>query len=244
MGSKAYKGKTCIYCVQSKSSTADHVIARSFFLPEKRQGIPKVPACKTCNGRKSKLEHYLTAVVPFGGRHPDSERALVEQVSARLEKNRKLAQELRDGWKPTKQSASGDDGGPDVTLPFDSERFVEYMEMVVRGLAWHYWNLLFERDCTVQCATVSEQGAQLMSALYKNGKHRDRIAEQFADGAFVFEAIRSTEGDQFTVWRMQFYGIILSGDSDSPQERSGEVYAITYHRESPAASAAQALLGP
>lgn len=46
--SKAFKGKTCVYCGGTDmSSTEDHVFARQFFPEERRAGLPKVPAYLT-----------------------------------------------------------------------------------------------------------------------------------------------------------------------------------------------------
>ena len=66
---KKHKGKPCAYCFERLSETADHVFARNFFLPSARANLPQVPACSLCNAQKSALEHYLTSVLPFGGRH-------------------------------------------------------------------------------------------------------------------------------------------------------------------------------
>lgn len=69
MGSKRYRGKRCVYCGRDDASdTGDHVIARGFFLPSERGGLPQVPACNRCNNEKSRLEHHLTTVLPFGAR--------------------------------------------------------------------------------------------------------------------------------------------------------------------------------
>jgi len=52
--SKRFKGKTCAYCaLPGASDTADHVLAREFVAVEDRGGIPKVPACAACNGKKA-----------------------------------------------------------------------------------------------------------------------------------------------------------------------------------------------
>lgn len=49
MGSKKYKGKPCIYCVDGISGDGEHIISRKFF-PEKFRGsLPKAPSCKQCN---------------------------------------------------------------------------------------------------------------------------------------------------------------------------------------------------
>jgi 5-methylcytosine-specific restriction endonuclease McrA len=59
---RGFKGKTCVYCAAAPAATMDHVFAREFFLVDRRANLPKVPACQACNGAKSDLEHYLTAV--------------------------------------------------------------------------------------------------------------------------------------------------------------------------------------
>ncbi len=241
MGSKAYKGRTCIYCLSAESADGDHVIARSFFLPDKRQGIPIVPACQPCNNAKSELEHYLSAVMPFGGRHDDSKRTLRELTPQRLAKNRKLLDLLRGGWREALKALGGGHWASEATVPFDSDKLVRYMEMVVRGLAWHHWKLLFDRDHLVCGSMVTEQGSALMGTLFR-AKAKSKIDGSLADGAFVFEAIQSAESDAFTAWRLKLYGVVATGDPGLPHEKGSEIYVITCHRESRAAGAVQNLL--
>ncbi len=69
MGSKRYRGKRCVYCGRDGAAdTGDHVIARGFFLPSERDQLPQVPACNQCNNEKSRIEHHLLTVLPFGTR--------------------------------------------------------------------------------------------------------------------------------------------------------------------------------
>src|ERR1700722_4571914 len=96
--SKKFLGKLCVYCGRRPSTTEDHVVARGFFLPKHRDRLPKVPACAACNGDKSKLEHYLTAVLPFGSLHSEAASYLASMVPQRLEKNLKLKARLRAGF--------------------------------------------------------------------------------------------------------------------------------------------------
>ena len=71
--SKRFKGKTCVYCATPVASeTGDHVLAREFVPVAYPSQIPQVPACRQCNKDKADLEHYLTAVLLFGGRHADA----------------------------------------------------------------------------------------------------------------------------------------------------------------------------
>lgn len=122
--SKKYKGKVCVYCaLDGASSGADHVLAREFFLPERRANLPKVPACGECNDRKSELEHYLTAVLPFGGNHPDSTALLSAGVPKRLAKNPKLHQTMVAGFQAVELMEGGASLQEGVPLDF-LERYV------------------------------------------------------------------------------------------------------------------------
>lgn len=70
MASNRFRGKRCVYCGRTGASdTGDHVIARGFFPPSDRADLPQVPACSACNNAKSRLEHHLLTILPFGARH-------------------------------------------------------------------------------------------------------------------------------------------------------------------------------
>ena len=75
------------------------MFAREFLLTDRRASFPKLPACETCNNVKSKLEHYLTAVLPFGGQHTD------ELVTSLKWSPRHLAPTVRHG-QPSIHDAS------------------------------------------------------------------------------------------------------------------------------------------
>ena len=74
--SKKFKSQRCAYCAEREAVTGDHIFAREFFLPSARANLPQAPICEQCNNEKSKLEHYLTTVLPFGGRHSASPKTL------------------------------------------------------------------------------------------------------------------------------------------------------------------------
>jgi hypothetical protein len=242
--SKAYKSKTCVYCLSRDSEDGDHVISRNFFVAEKREGIPKVPACKACNNAKSQLEHYLTAVLPFGGRHADASRTVSQMVPPRLAKNAKLFDRLKSGWKSILRWRGQGQWVEESVLPFDSEHLVRYMEMVVKGLAWHHWKLLFTADHIVQASFVNEEGSRLLDNLFK-AKAKSRVKENMGEGTFMYEAAQSTECDEFTVWRLSIYGLEAGDDPRAPLDRSSVIYAITSPRSSRAAAAALHLMvGP
>jgi hypothetical protein len=98
--SKKLKGKLCAHCAMVTATTDDHVFAREFSMLEDRHNPPKAPVCRKRNGAKSKLEHYLTAVLPFAGRHEQAADNLMQNVTRRLPKNRKLSKDIVDTMQP------------------------------------------------------------------------------------------------------------------------------------------------
>jgi len=106
--SNRYRDKTCTYCtVPGSSETADHVVALEFFPIDQRDNLPKVPACKPCNGSRSVLEHYATVVMPFGARYPGSPSVLASVMPRRLAKNAPLRTALASGMRNRYLSRDG-----------------------------------------------------------------------------------------------------------------------------------------
>jgi hypothetical protein len=128
---KGFRGKTCVYCATTLAATMDHVFAREFFLVDRRANLPKVPACASCNGAESSLEHYLTAVLPFGGQHADGLAHLSGMVPGRLARNQKLAHQLSAGLSstivPGRQT-------PAMTIPIDPDKVGELFALIAKGL--------------------------------------------------------------------------------------------------------------
>ena len=100
--------------LKARGRDGDHIFAREFFLLSARSNLPQAPICSECNNEKSKLEHYLTAVLPFGGRHADASETLASMVRKRLEKNVKLHRNLMAGQKIV--PVSEQEGKPEETI--------------------------------------------------------------------------------------------------------------------------------
>jgi len=133
--SKRFKGKICVYCATPVASeTGDHVLAREFVRAVFRSQIPQVPACRQCNKNKADLEHYLTAVLLFGGRHADAATNLETEGPRRFAKNQKLGRQLAKGrarlWtrEPSGLVVNA------LTLPIDGEKIEKLVEFMARGL--------------------------------------------------------------------------------------------------------------
>lgn len=237
MASKKYRGKPCVYCRERLSSDGDHVICREFFPINRRSDLPKVPACKQCNNEKSLLEHYLTAVLPFGARHGDA-HDVIEMTPARLAKNRALHERLALGLRHLLRSR---DGGPwelDMTLPLDGQAVEKHFEYVVRGLAWYHWEVELGAPHFVRAAFLAQGGRQHFDKFFA-GATRARVESSLAGGGFRYEGIQAQDNASLTLWRMSLYGLEVSGN-EQPGERSSIVYGLSVPKEWPVA---QKLMG-
>jgi hypothetical protein len=213
--SKRFKGETCVYCSERTAITADHIFAREFFLESARANLPQAPACEPCNNAKSKLELYLTAVLPFGGRHPDALQNLASMVPKRMRGNAKLHRALSHG-----QAGHA--------LPLEGERLEALMGLIARGLAWHHWEVYLD-DATQGIHTLSatEAGARFYDEhLFKLNSHA-RVTEDVGNGSFRYEGVQADEDRALTLWRFSIYGGITMGDGTGSGPLASQIIVIT-----------------
>jgi hypothetical protein len=240
---KGYKGVPCVYCIDGVAEDGDHVISRQFFPQENRANLPKVPACKACNNDKSKLEHYLTTVLPFGGQHDDAGEILTKLVPRRLARNNKLHSAIIEGLSHHIVSTNGGPWMPSMAIPFDGRNIERFYEYLVRGLAWHHWKLLLGPDVTVKAGYLVEAGRLAFERLLTLDA-ADSVSADLGNGVFVYEAAQSKETQELTVWKMTFYGgVLLGGDPKAPHERCTSAYGFTAPKKWPASKELQSLLG-
>jgi len=240
--SKRFKGKVCVYCGIRPATTADHIFARQFFLPHRRDNLPKVPACAECNGEKSRLEHNLTAVLPFGGSHGDSLAALSEMVPPRLAKNHTLRQRLT-----TQHSYVWDQSGngppiPAMTVPIDADVLLALLGYLAKGLAWHHWQVVIGPAYFVDPLMLNAPGLQRFNALW-GLQAKARVGDMLGAGTFSYEGAQGVTDPGITVWRFTIFGgLRLAGDPRSPHEEVALFGALTGPR-AVAAAAEAALAG-
>jgi hypothetical protein len=224
--SKKFKGKTCVYCGKPKSSTeADHVFAKEFFLPSRRNNLPKVPTCRQCNKEKSILEHYLTAVLPFGGTHKDARNNLETIVPPRLSKNRQLFRQLlhkkEDVWVK-----EGSFLLPSLKLPFDSSKIGELFCFIVRGLLWHHLDVLLPPSHSVRAGSLTKVGEKLFENLF-NGRASQRLKVDLGESTFRYEAAQGIDSSHLSIWKFSVYGgLKLGDDPEAPLETSSLIWGI------------------
>ncbi|MGV0981017.1 MAG: HNH endonuclease [Polynucleobacter sp.] len=225
--SKAYKNKICVYCLQRPSEDGDHVIARQFFLPEQRCNLPKVPACKICNNEKSKIEHYLTTVMPFGGNHDNASDTLNTLVPNRLINNIKLHNTLADeAIIPCNQ-----DTQESATIPLDGNSLAKLYEFIIRGLAWHHWRILIGEKYIVRAGYFINEGSQFFNTLLGMNASQ-RVTGNLGGGVFQYEGVQANDCPQLTIWKMSLYGAEVSGDPANPSARGNFAFGISVSTQS------------
>ena len=163
--SKKFKDKICVYCNENLSKTGDHIFAREFFLENHRSNLPKVPSCEKCNNEKSKLEHYLTSLLPFGGRHDDAKKNLKEMVPKRLKKNAKLHSNLSASmgryWLKQDSGLFVKQTG----FKIKKIKVTELFRFIARGLYFLHCNMILDRDAYIEVLALTKKRSEIF--LYK-----------------------------------------------------------------------------
>lgn len=225
MASKKYKGKVCAYCATAMSETSDHVICRNFFRPQSRRDLPKAPACGRCNSKKAALEHYLTALLPFGSGHSGALLGQIESVRRRLLKNDQLRKELAGGAiREPIQLGNGQEREM-MALPFEGEKYVEYLGLVVRGLVWHEWKHVIPSDYLVQVVGMTPRKFEQFEKHILSLGARERCARSYADGAFTYVGTSAPGDRAFSTWRIELYGGVGLASSDVSGRKHRMIFA-------------------
>jgi hypothetical protein len=231
--SKRFKGKTCTYCsVAGVSDTGDHVFAREFFAKYERANLPKVPACRACNAAKSRLETYLTAVLPFGSRTSHATEMLNSMVPGRLSANPKLRQNLAEGISAMWLDENGIHR-PAMGLPFDGKTLAALFRYITRGLITHHLNIVIPAHHYVGAGLLSPYGERLIGP-WLSGAGRARVSQTLGNNVFRYEGLQSADEPELTIWRFEMYGgLQLAGDPCAPSELPKRVWAMSARNSIP-----------
>lgn len=227
MGSKRYKNKLCVYCANRQSVTADHVFAREFFLPNHRGNHPQVPACEPCNNSKSTLEHYLTTILPFGGRHRDSLETLTSLVPKRLAKNQKLRRNLASRSNRVWSIENGICQRA-TAVPLKAGNIERLFGLIAKGLAWHHWKIYFTEEHELETLILTQAGQQFFEQSIFRLNAAQRVQINLGGGAIQYEGIQGVDCPHVTVWRFTIYGgLIMCGDPEALGETCSQIAVIT-----------------
>src|SRR6266566_5109870 len=224
--SKKFKGLRCAYCAVREAVTGDHIFAREFFLPSARANLPKAPICAECNNEKSKLEHYLTTVLPFGSRHPDASENLASMVPTRLRRNVRLHRHLKQKQKvvfaPDKDGQTEDT----IAIPFEGEKLERLFSMIARGLIWYHWHVYLEDGYEVQTRTVTALGLRHYDEVVSQERTRPSQPEPWQRRVRL-RRCQATDDPAITVWKFSVYGGLASYEDEiSPETRGSHLISI------------------
>jgi hypothetical protein len=199
-------------------------------MPDKRDNLPKVPACERCNNEKSQLEHYLTAVLPFAGRHADASAALTRMVPDRLAKNARLHRELTEGSERVSVQENTDQPQSTLTIPFDGQILERLFAFIVRGLVFFHWGVTLGEQHGVRLIILTRAGEEAFARFFGMNA-RQQVSADLGDGTFRYVG---KQGDQpaLTVWGCDVYGgLAMAGDPEAPNETARGIGATTATRE-------------
>lgn len=226
MGSKRYKNKPCVYCASQQSVTGDHVFAREFFLLNHRGNLPQVPTCESCNNSKSELEHYLTAILPFGGRHRDSLETLTSLVPKRLAKNERLRRNLASRSSRVWSLENGICQRA-TAVPLEAGSIERLFGLIAKGLAWHHWKICFTEEHELRTLILTQDKQQYFESIFRlNAAQRVQI--NLGGGAIQYEGIQGVGCPHVTAWRFTIYGgLIMCGDPEARGEICSQIAVIT-----------------
>lgn len=221
----------CAYCAVIEATTDDHVLAREFGAIEKRGNLPIVPACEPCNRRKSRLESYLLAVLPFGAVHAGAGENIATLVSPRLENNRRLQRELAAGAAPIARIRPDWSAALTTTLPLDGARLIDLLTLIARGLAWRHWPDELTDDHAAKAWAMTAAGAPLFEHVLSLNSDR-RVSADLGGGVLRYEGARGKDAPHLSVWRFELLGgMRLLGDSLDPLEEITHAGAIVGRRD-------------
>jgi hypothetical protein len=103
------------------------------------------------------VEHYLTSVLPFAGRHSQALENLKTGVPKRLTKNQKLNRELLESQQPVWLKEGTGLYQRTTKLSFDGEKLRAFLEYVPKGLAWHHWKTYLRPTDTVHVSFLADR---------------------------------------------------------------------------------------
>lgn len=198
----------CGYC--GNATENDHVIARQFFPPQQayRGQLPQVPACRTCNGDKQKVEDGPGVVFQFGHSSNASRQLLFDRVPRTLQKNKRLHGSLQRGLQNVLVRQSSGLLVPSLVLklsPKDLSDIWCWFRYVARGLYCFEFQNPLPTDHTIHLISPStfEHFTILRDLIAADAKRQEK--SYASDELRYLYTHNSVE--QLTMWLLAFKSI-------------------------------------
>lgn len=194
----------CILRDGISTTTGDHVVARQFVPTDLRNNLPKVPCCEGCNNKKSQLEHYLTTILPFSGRHSYAEKTLIS-TQRRLSKNQGLAREIEKSFVLDQRIDAGDVSSL-LTITFDSQKLTALSEYIARGLDLVNEGREFKTNIGYYAHSITDFGDTTFRDVYFKS-HEGIYNTNSIGGEFLeYESFHASSDQNISFWIFSYFG--------------------------------------
>ncbi len=199
------------------------MIARQFIPLNKRAYLPKVPSCKKCNNIKSKLEIYLTAILPFGSNAPDAKEMLETMVPPRLENNFKLKKSLQAGASGVWVKSEGSEIiQRSMTLPIEGKKLIELLRMIIKGFSFYHWKVIVPQNYKIDVYALPLDGLiHFRDKIEPHFLKENSVEGNIGEGCFIYIGAKHAAIPTMSCWEMSFYNVKLTG---SGQKIPGPLY--------------------
>jgi hypothetical protein len=196
----------CAYC-SHPATEPDHIIARQFFPTEQiyRGGLPQVPACRTCNGAKQKVEDGPGVIF-----HPSeaSRQLLLTRVRRTLRKNRRLHVALRRSLRNVVVKRPSGVLVPSLALTLSPRELSDiwaWFRYVARGLYYFEFSRVLPTDHTIHLVKPAtfEHFVILRDLILRDSRRQVR---EYAAGELRY-VYTYNEAEQLTMWLLAFKSI-------------------------------------
>jgi hypothetical protein len=146
-------------------------------------------------------------------------------VPSRLENNRRLRNSLNLLRSTMYTSHNGGAWVRQLTLPFDGSTLLRLSEMMVRGLAFHHWSMIFQPTDIVRATLLTRHGRRFVDPLFASNAKR-RLVNVIGGGALAYQAVDSVDMERTTIWKLSLYGAEFRGHEDRGEAES-TIYILT-----------------
>jgi hypothetical protein len=177
--------------------------------------------------RKARLEHYLTAILPFGGQHADALDSLSEMVPRRLAENKKLHRKIARNASPVWTQTKSGLHARSMALPFEPERLIELFQYIVRGLMFYHLGVRLTGEHSLEVMLIASDKPNLFDSLLQQSA-KDHVRGNLGNGTFLYDGHQGIDNDAISAWRFSAYGGLKeTGYPDIPGEHTSQIGALT-----------------
>jgi hypothetical protein len=131
-----------------------------------------------------------TAVLPFGGRHPQALANLEGGVPPRLAKNLRLNRELLGSTKPAWIRQDGGIYQPTRVVEFDGKKLEGLLKYIGRGLAWHHWKVYLRLGDEAIVMLMPDMSSAIFQSLVSQMRPENKVVGKLGPRAGPTSCLR------------------------------------------------------